>query len=589
MELDVLHSAAGASAPDRSDLGVDGTSRATGDATQTGRAALARWTAALRLVLAYPHLIRLAVSFGAWIAGEWALLVGLSALAYADGGLAAVGIAGAARVFPAAAVAPWAATLADRYPRARLLAAIHALWAVQLLALGLLAGLHLPVLAVYTVVALGSVVAAPFRPTVNALVPQLVEQPQALTAANAAFGALEAIGTLLGPIAAGGLLATGGPELVFLPLALLYALGAGASLGIRTAFRPAREAAGQPSRLARLMAGFGALMAEPRERVIVGLFVAQTTLRGLLNVFVVSTAVSLLGIGEAGAGALFSAIGLGGLLGVVLSLKVAAGRELVPAFAGGVAAWGVAVLAMAAWPDPLGAWLVLAALGAGNAVEDVAGLALLQRLIPDHRLGRAFGALWGAAGLSLTLGSLLAPLLIGGVGLRGAMALSGALLCLLVGAGWAWLRGLDQPPVPRLAIERLAQQPIFAPLPRLALEQLTGALQAQAVRAGEVVVRQDDIGDRFYLIEQGVFRVVVDGREVRRLGPGDAFGETALLHQIHRTATISALTDGRLVWLEAVVFVPAVTGHWGSWTAASAVVDAHLARARPVVAARRRP
>ena len=61
MELDVLHSAAGQSAPDRSDLGVDGTSRATGDAAQTGRAALARWTAVLQLVLAYPHLIRLAV------------------------------------------------------------------------------------------------------------------------------------------------------------------------------------------------------------------------------------------------------------------------------------------------------------------------------------------------------------------------------------------------------------------------------------------------------------------------------------------------------------------------------------------------
>jgi MFS family permease len=532
-------------------------------------------------VQANPHLALLAMSVGAWIAGEWAVLVGLSALAFADGGLAAVGIVGAAYVLPAAAIAPWAATVADRYPRARVLAIIHALWAVELLALGLLAGLHLPLLAVYAVVALGSVVASPFRPAVSALVPQLVERPEELTAANAVFGAMEAIGTLLGPVAAGALLAMAGPELVFLPLAVLYALGAGASLGIRTAFRLARDAA-DPNRLAQVVAGFGTLVTEPRARVIGGLFVAQTTMRGLLNVFVMSTAVTLLGIGPAGAGVLFSAIGLGGLLGAVLSLKVVAGRGLVAAFAGGVAAWGVAVIAMAACPNPVGVWLALAALGVGNAVEDVAGLALLQRSIPDHRLGRAFGALWGATGLGLTLGSLLAPLLIEGVGLRGAMALTGALFCLLVATGWAYLRRFDQPFVPALAIERLGRQPIFAPLPALALERLAHALQPQTVRTGDVVVRQDDVGERFYLVEQGVFRVIVDGREVRRLGPGEAFGETALLRQIRRTATIEALTDGCLEWLEARTFVPSVTGHWGSWTAASAAVDAHLARARPV-------
>jgi len=79
MELDVLHTAASESAPDRSDLGFDAPSRATGDAARTGPTALVRWTAVPRLVLAYRHLIRLAMSFGAWIAGEWALLVGLSA------------------------------------------------------------------------------------------------------------------------------------------------------------------------------------------------------------------------------------------------------------------------------------------------------------------------------------------------------------------------------------------------------------------------------------------------------------------------------------------------------------------------------
>ena len=54
--------------------------------------------------------------------------------------------------------------------------------------------MHLPLPAVYAVVALGAVVAAPFRPAVSALVPQVLKQPQELTAANAALGAMEPIG-----------------------------------------------------------------------------------------------------------------------------------------------------------------------------------------------------------------------------------------------------------------------------------------------------------------------------------------------------------------------------------------------------------
>jgi len=153
------------------------------------------------------------------------------------------------------------------------------------------------------------------------------------------------------------------------------------------------------------------------------------------------------------------------------------------------------------------------------------------------------------------------------------MGSSGSVLCLLVLAGWSRLRGLAQQNIPPAAIELLRRQPIFAPLPLIAIEQLARALTSQDVTSGEDVVRQGAPGDKFYLVDRGVLCVSVDGRPVRSLGPGDAFGETALLGDVARTATISALTDGRVFWLDGRVFVPAVTGHWGSSRAASAVVD----------------
>jgi MFS family permease len=297
-------------------------------------AAQFRWLAALsaragglRVVVANPDLKNLAMSSGAWVAGDWAFLITLSVLAYAEGGIPAVGIAGAARVLPAAAAAPWAAVVADRFPRPRVLAVIHIVWAVHVLVLAVAAYLHLAFLAICTIVAVGSALSAPFRPTVSSLMPQLVDKPQELTAGNTVFGTMEAAGTLLGPLAAGSLLLVLPPHLALLPLAVLYTLAARISLGIHTAFRPARE--GRAERRGRtfsaLVAGFSTLVVEPAARVIFVLFMAQATMLGLVNVFAVNAAMGMLGLGESGAGTLFSAIGVGGLAGAVLSFGLRPG------------------------------------------------------------------------------------------------------------------------------------------------------------------------------------------------------------------------------------------------------------------------
>jgi CRP-like cAMP-binding protein len=81
------------------------------------------------------------------------------------------------------------------------------------------------------------------------------------------------------------------------------------------------------------------------------------------------------------------------------------------------------------------------------------------------------------------------------------------------------------------------------------------------VRAGQTVFQQGDIGDRFYVVAEGQVDVLKDGARVNQLGPGDSFGEIALLRDVPRQAGAVALTDCELLELEGEDFVTAVTGH----------------------------
>jgi CRP-like cAMP-binding protein len=95
------------------------------------------------------------------------------------------------------------------------------------------------------------------------------------------------------------------------------------------------------------------------------------------------------------------------------------------------------------------------------------------------------------------------------------------------------------------------------------------------------VVSQGDPGDRFYVVAEGRLGVWVDGvQRPHVLGPGDSFGEIALLHRVPRTATVAALTPVRLLAIDAADFLRTVTGHPDGERLAADVAQAHLSRDR---------
>ena len=225
--------------------------------------------------------------------------------------------------------------------------------------------------------------------------------------------------------------------------------------------------------------------------------------------------------------------------------------------------------------------VLLAVVGIGNTIVDVSGMTLLQRSAPDDVLARVFGVLESVLLFTSGLGALVAPVLLNWLGTRGALIVAGSLLPLVVIPAWPRLNAIDRAavvPVDRL--ELLRGNAIFAPLPAPTLEQLADALEGVPTTAGEEIVRQGAPGDRFYLVKEGTLDVYIDGRQVQTLGPGDSFGEIALLRNVPRTATVRAHDDAVLYALERRDFLGAVTGFAPSLSAAEAVIGMRLGPAR---------
>jgi MFS family permease len=308
------------------------------------------------------------------------------------------------------------------------------------------------------------------------------------------------------------------------------------------------------------------------------LFWAQIIVRGLLNVLLVVAAVELLHVGEQGVGYLNSAIGAGGFLGVLATITLVSRRRMAAPFAVGLVLWGTPILLIGLLPWAPAAVLFLAVLGLGNAVLDVAGFTIMQRSVPNAVRGRIFGVLESGVMLGGGIGSALAPLLLALLGIRGALIATGLLLPLLAVVTWRWVSRADADAViPERELAILRGVPMLAPLPMTVLEQVAGDISMRTYADGESIIRQGEVGDRFYVIASGRAEVSRNGERLSAMGPGDSFGEIALLRDIPRTASVVAIGLVEAFALEQAAFVAAVCGDMRSRGAADAVVRERLA------------
>ena len=123
---------------------------------------------------------------------------------------------------------------------------------------------------------------------------------------------------------------------------------------------------------------------------------------------------------------------------------------------------------------------------------------------------------------------------------------------------------------------------MFGPLAATVLERLVTGAVVVSVPANAAIIREGEPGDRFYLILDGTVRVTAGGRTLRTQGPGEAFGEIALLRDVPRTATVTAIEPVEFLAVDRGAFLEALTGQPRSRALADDVARRRLPDAAPV-------
>ena len=525
------------------------------------------------------RLLAVEAAFVTFNLAEWATWIAILVYAYKVGGAVATGVVAFVQLAPAMIVAPLAASLGDRHRREKLLQIAYLSQALAAGLTGIALLLAWPIAVIYALAAATASSITLTRPIQGALLPSLVATPEELTAANVVAGTIQSLSMIAGPAITAVLLQIGEPGTVFVVMAgllvggfLLVAVNGvpGRPVGRRAPAGP-REVISDTLEALRLV------VRNPDYVTVVSIMAAPSFQEGALDVLLVVLAVVVLDIGEPGVGWLNACLGGGALIGSLASIAlVGRSRLALPILTASLVLGGSLVFVGVA-PGPLVAAGLLLAVGAATSLMDVAGRTLTQRVVADAALSRIFGLMEGLRMGGLAIGAVLASVLVESIGHAFTFAIAGSLLPVVCLRLWRPLRRIDESvTVPVRELDLIRSLPLFSQLAAPIVERIAANLIPVRATSGTAIIKEGEFGDRFYIIDEGEVEVSIGGRPVRRQGPGEFFGEIALLIAVPRTATVKAETDVSLLALERAVFLEVLTGHHQAREGAEAVADERL-------------
>jgi MFS family permease len=572
----------------------------------------------MTVLRAYRHLLRngplTRLLVGEFVSsiGDWLYLVAILILVYqVTEDPVILGLVGAARVLPYVFLSVPAGIVADRFDRRLVLLSTDVARGILMLVIAAVVFVDGPIWLVILLAIGGTCFATFFGPAIGAYLPNLVEDEEQLGPANSAWSTLDNLAFMVGPAVAGILIATGGLVVAFLLNAASFAVIAVVLWGLprnvpkeasvpvpgqaaNAEAAPVPGAAPTPVEPARPAAPDARLLPPGVLAPILGLAVIDvigSVVGGGLTVLTVVIATTDLGGGEEATGFLNAGIGLGGFIGALVAGALVLRPSLVPVLVGGSIVYGIGLTALGFAPALGVAIAAIAIAAAGSIVVEVSGTTVFQRVVPDTVRGRTLGILGTVSTIAFAIGSFALPVLADTIGTGPVMAAS-AIAIVVAGVVGALMAASAARRTAGSAadvrVTRLAGLPLFAGVPAAALEAVAVRLEPRRVAAGEVVIREGDAADRFYLIDEGSFvvtrlqavaagaaglsvpEVAVPGaapeaapgaapvEHLRTMGPGEVFGEIGLLRGIPRTATVTAATDGALLALDGADFLELV-------------------------------
>ncbi len=255
--------------------------------------------------------------------------------------------------------------------------------------------------------------------------------------------------------------------------------------------------------------------------------------------------------------------------------------SLVPVLVGGSVLLAIGLAGLGHAPALGIAIVAIAVASIGALVIEVTSTTIFQRVVPDVIRGRALGVLGTISTVAFATGSFLLPVASGHFGTGPVLLATGIAVAVAGVIGALLAAPAARRPAGSTAdvrVNRLAGLPLFSGVPAASLEAVAVRLEPVRVAAGDVVIRQGDVADRFYLIEEGAFEVTrrasaergspagteaatdaAQAEHLRTMGPGEVFGEIGLLRGVPRTATVTAASDGRLLALDGADFLELVS------------------------------